>query len=169
MDKWNEKNEEKVKAYKAEWHKKNYRKVNRYAKGSVRSNAIKHGYRSGTEQQICEALLDLGVKFGYEDMVLKYTKPETHHKYTPDLTFKKLDGELMIVELKGRFTLEDRKKHLWIKDQYPDLDLRFCFCNSRQKLVKGGKVTYGEWAERNGFKYCDKIIPDSWLGEVERV
>jgi len=45
------------------------------------------------------------------------------------------------------------------------LDIRFVFTNSRRKLRKGAKSTYGEWCSRYDFEYYDRIIPESWIKE----
>ncbi len=71
----------------------------------------------------------------------------------------------IIVEVKGRFTSDDRRKHVAIKKQHPDLDIRFVFENSRRKLSKGAKSTYATWCERNKFLYADRVIPEEWLKE----
>ena len=63
------------------------------------------------------------------------------------------------------FTAADRRKHLAIKKQHPALDIRFVFENSRRKLRKGAKSTYGEWCIKYGFRYYDRIIPEDWLKE----
>ena len=59
----------------------------------------------------------------------------------------------------------DRKKHLCIQKQQPSIDIRFVFTNSKNKLSKGAKSTYGEWCNKHGFKYYDRIIPEDWLKE----
>lgn len=69
------------------------------------------------------------------------------------------------METKGRFTATDRKKHLLVKAQRPDLDIRFVFSNSRAKLNKGSKTTYADWCNKHGFLYADKLIPTEWLDE----
>ena len=56
-------------------------------------------------------------------------------------------------------------KHLAIKKQHPNLDIRFIFSNSKQKLRKGAKSTYAEWCIKHKFRYYDKIIPEEWLKE----
>ena len=66
---------------------------------------------------------------------------------------------------KGMFTAADRRKHLAIKKQHPTLDIRFVFENSRRKLRKGAKSTYGEWCIKYGLLYYDRIIPEDWLNE----
>tara|TARA_R110001606_G_scaffold60362_2_gene142301 strand:+ start:1387 stop:1647 length:261 start_codon:yes stop_codon:yes gene_type:complete len=79
--------------------------------------------------------------------------------YTPD--FELPNG--IIIESKGRFVSADRKKHLKVKEQYPKLDIRFVFSNSRGKINKGSKTTYAMWCDKYGFKYADKEIPEKWL------
>tara|TARA_R110002126_G_scaffold39024_8_gene116154 strand:+ start:310 stop:588 length:279 start_codon:yes stop_codon:yes gene_type:complete len=79
--------------------------------------------------------------------------------YTPDFILP--NG--VIVESKGRFMVDDRMRHLEIKRQHPDLDIRFVFSNSNAKISKKSKTTLGMWAENNGFMYADKRIPDEWI------
>ena len=69
------------------------------------------------------------------------------------------------IETKGRFLPKDRRKHLLIKKQYPDMDLRFVFNNSKAKLSKKSKTTYADWCNKNGFQFADKLIPDEWFNE----
>jgi len=47
----------------------------------ARSNAIKHGYRSGFEHKVADQLKESKTKFEYETTVINYIKPETQHKY----------------------------------------------------------------------------------------
>ncbi len=58
---------------------------------------------------------------------------------------------------------EDRTKHLTFREQHPNIDIRFVFSNSKNKLRKGAKTTYGEWCDRNGFLYSDRVIDENWL------
>jgi hypothetical protein len=127
-----------------------------YSKKAV---AAKYGFRSGLEMEIDAYLKQNGIDGEYELNVINYVKPETKHKYTPD--FKLPNG--IFVETKGRFVTEDRKKHLLIKEQNPDLDIRFLFQNSRAKISKNSKTTYADWCIKHGFQYADKVIPDEWL------
>jgi len=39
------------------------------------------------------------------------------------------------------------------------------FTNSKTKLRKGAKSSYGEWCIKYGFRYYDRIIPEDWLKE----
>jgi len=123
-----------------------------------RRHAIKNGYRSGLEDDIAKDLKDRGVNFEYEKLKVQWQLLE-NKTYTPD--FKLPNG--IIIESKGRFVQSDRKKHLIIQDQHPFLDIRFVFSNSRSKLYKGAKSTYGDWCNKHGFLYADKRIPDEWL------
>ena len=52
-----------------------------------------------------------------------------------------------------------------IKEQHPDIEIRFVFSNENAKLYKGSKTSYSQWAEKHGFKYAHKRIPDDWLTE----
>ena len=123
-----------------------------------RRHAIKNGYRSGLEDDIAKDLKDRGVEFEYEKLKVRWQLLE-NKTYTPD--FKLPNG--IIIESKGRFVQADRKKHLIIQDQHPFLDIRFVFSNSKAKLYKGAKSTYGDWCNKHGFLYADKRIPEEWL------
>lgn len=123
-----------------------------------RRHAIRNGYRSGLEDDISVDLKKRGVSFKYETLKIKWTLLE-NKTYTPDFILP--NG--IIVESKGRFVATDRKKHLKVKEQHPSLDIRFVFSNSRGKINKGSRTTYGDWCDRHGFIYADKRIPDEWL------
>lgn len=131
----------------------------RRATYSVKAVAAKYGFRSGLEMTIDESLKSRGIDGEYEKHIIQYTKPETHHKYHPD--FKLPNG--IFIETKGRFLTDDRKKHLLIKAQNPNLDIRFLFQNSKTKISKASKTTYADWCIKHGFKFADKDIPDDWL------
>ena len=122
--------------------------------------AIKNGYRSGLEDRISDQLKGLSVSFKYEEFKIKYEVHEIR-TYTPD--FELPNG--IIVESKGRFVAADRKKHLLVKKQHPELDIRFVFSNSRNKITKGSKTSYADWCNKNGFIYADKLIPEEWVTE----
>jgi hypothetical protein len=125
----------------------------------LRKSALKAGYRSGLEQDNAKHLKKHGCGYQYEEQKIMYiSKPRT---YTPDFV---LDNGI-VVETKGRFMPSDRAKHLLIKQQYPDLDVRFVFSNSRAKLSKRSKTTYGDWCDKHGFPYADRLIPTDWMNE----
>ena len=117
--------------------------------------------------QIAEQLISEHVDFEYESKVIKYTKPQKVHRYTPDFILEKKRGGIMHIEGKGRFLTADKQKTLLVKEQYPKLDLRFVFSNSKTKISKKSKTTYAMWCEKHGFKYADKFIPKEWLNEIK--
>lgn len=127
------------------------------AYSGLRKSALKAGFRSGLEQDNAKHLEANNTTYEYEKLKLKYIgKPKT---YTPD--FQMSNG--IIIETKGRFMPSDRSKHLLIKQQHPELDIRFVFSNSNTRLSKTSKTTYGGWCEQHGFIYANKLIPLSWM------
>jgi len=123
--------------------------------------AKKHGFKSGLEESISKQIASRGIKVEYETEQVSYIIPASEHNYHPDF---RLPNEIR-VETKGRFVLADRKKHLLVKSQHPELDVRFVFTNSKNKISKKSKTTYAMWCEKHGFKYADKEIPNSWFEE----
>ena len=121
-------------------------------------------YRSGLESALARNLKSKGIPVQYEEYKLDYVIPESVHKYTPDFVLP--NG--IVIESKGIFSVEDRKKHLLIKEQYPNLDIRFVFTRSKTPLYKGASTTYADWCLKYGFRYADKLIPDSWLKEPNK-
>ena len=122
--------------------------------------ARKYGYRSGLELKVSTYLKELKIKFLYEAIKIEW-EDLAYRTYTPDFVLP--NG--IIIETKGQFTAADRRKHRDIQKQHPKLDIRFVFENSRRKLRKGAKSTYGEWCIKYGFRYYDRIIPEDWLKE----
>lgn len=128
---------------------------------SSKQVGLKYGFRSGLEEAIAVDLTSKGVGFTFEELVIPYVKPAKPAKYTPDFVLS--NG--IIIESKGRFLTEDRQKHILVKTQHPELDIRFVFSNSKTKISKRSKTTYADWCIKNGFLYADKEIPDAWLKE----
>lgn len=127
------------------------------AKGIARAGA----YRSGLEDKVSKQLEGKGISFDYEIWKIPYTIPESYHIYTPDFLLP--NG--IFIETKGLWDSDDRKKHLLIREQYPDIDIRLVFSSSRSKLYKGSKTSYAEWCEKHGILFADKLIPLEWLKE----
>lgn len=119
------------------------------------------GYRSGLEVAIARQLEKLGVPFEYEPFKVPFIQPPKRRTYTPDYTLS--NG--ITVESKGRMVTSDRQKHKWLKEQYPDLDLRFVFSNPRTTISKKSKTTYAMWADSHGFQWAAKKIPQEWIDE----
>ena len=116
-----------------------------------------HGFRSNFELNVAQQLVKKKIAYDYEKHPIQYIKECT---YTPDFYLKKYG---FFVEVKGQFTASDRGKHLLIKKQQPELDIRLLFLNANSKLYKGSKTTYGRWCDRYDIKWCDKFLPKEWL------
>lgn len=134
------------------------------SKSKVRANAIKYGYRSGFEHKISEQLEQQNINPQYETTVVKYTIPARDSKYTVDFTLP--NG--ILVETKGRWMPDDRKKHLLVKEQHPELDIRIVFQSAKSKLRKGSKTTYADYCDKHGIKWAEKTIPQSWIDEEKK-
>jgi hypothetical protein len=132
---------------------------------SIRALARKHGYRSGLEDKISEQLSTTDKVWSYETEKLKYTVPERLATYTPDFILTKSNGDKMYIETKGRFTTSDRKKMKLVKEANTELDIRLLFQTPNNKITKGSKTTYADWADKNGYKWAAKEIPAEWLSE----
>jgi hypothetical protein len=129
-------------------------------KRSAAEVSLAHGFRSGLEDSNVYRLRAQGVPFTYEEFKI----PWVLHKdctYTPDFLLP--NG--IIVETKGRFVTSDRQKHLAIKKQEPDLDIRFVFSRSKAAISKGSNTTYGDWCFTKHFKFTDSLIPEAWWKE----
>ena len=121
-------------------------------------------YRSGLEDTIADQLRHSKVDAVYEGYSIQYRIPESLHTYTPDFVLP--NG--IIIETKGVFDAADRKKHLLIQQQYPNLDIRFVFSNINAKIYKGSKTTHADWCRKHGFQYAHKAVPASWLKEAPK-
>lgn len=121
-------------------------------------------YRSGLEEKNMKLLESKGVKAEYEMWRVPYVVPASNHHYTPDILLP--NG--IFVETKGLWESDDRKKHLLIREQHPDLDIRLVFSSSRTKIYKGSPTSYAEFCEKHGILFADKLIPVEWLKETTR-
>lgn len=119
-------------------------------------------YRSTLEQKVAVQL----PKIEYETDKIKYIVPASKHSYTPD--FKLPDGSY--IEVKGRLQASERKKHLLIQEQHPEIEIKFYFDKSQNKLYKGSPTTYADWANKNGFLWTDtkRGLPKEWLTKVRQ-
>lgn len=126
--------------------------------------------RSGYEQKIADNLTSRGVEFRYEDTKLHYlrkirsgtclecghTKVYQHCTYTPDFDVYKEGVLVYHIESKGRFLGKDRTKMKEIKEQHPDLDIRFLVYRKNQEVEA--------WLTKRGYPYAvGHAIPDEWL------
>jgi len=129
-----------------------------------RNIAVANGYRSGLEDQIAAAIAAEGLKVLFETDRIAYDVPLRHSRYTPDFKLPKRGGHWYL-ETKGLFTSNDRQKHLLIQQQHPTIDIRYLFQNSRAKIYKGSKSRYQDWADKHNFRWCHKVLPQSWIDE----
>lgn len=125
---------------------------------------LRHGFRSGLEEINAKHLQSLGVEFDFEATKIKYIVPETNHTYTPDFSLP--NG--ILVETKGKLEARDRAKHIFVRNQNPELDIRFVFQRPHDKINKGSPTTYAKWAEKNGFKWAARLIPEAWVREPKK-
>ena len=128
---------------------------------SRKPNHRAKAYRSGLEDQTAAFLQPLQKEVRYEALKIEW-EDLRYRTYTPDFV---LDNGI-IIETKGLFDNDDRRKHVTIKEQHPELDIRFVFSNANAKLYKGAKSRYFEWCEKNGFLWANRVIPQEWLTEV---
>jgi hypothetical protein len=125
-------------------------------KSQSRVEAVRLGFRSDFEKRIAECLDELGTYWEYEPFAIAYeAKPK---KYTPDFILP--NG--VIIEAKGRFTSSDRAKHLLLKTQRPELDIRFVF-QYDNKLTRSSNTRYSDWCKSNGFLFALREVPKEWL------
>lgn len=122
---------------------------------------LRHGFRSGLEVKIGQAIEAQGQAVVYEQRRIEYLVPASRHHYTADF---ELDNGILL-EGKGVFDSTDRAKHIFVRTQYPELDIRFVFTRSAAPITPGSKTTLADWCARYGFKYCDKVPPVSWFRE----
>jgi len=112
--------------------------------------------RNSFERTILNELDTMKVYYQYEPFRIPYQKPVSH--YLPDIV---LDNGT-IIEIKGIFDAQDRKKHLLLKEQHPNLNVHFVFQQSNKKITKSSKTTYAAWCEKHGFPYAEKHLPKEW-------
>ena len=132
-------------------------------RSAKRRAAVEEGYRSAFEKEIADQAKKDRIKFEYEPSEGRIEWVDKVKTYTPDFVLP--NG--IIVEAKGRLTVHDRKKHMQIKKQHPDLDIRFIF-QYNNPITKGSKTRYTDWADKNGFPWAMKHIPKEWKKEKKK-
>ena len=119
---------------------------------------LRKGFRSEFERGIAHWMIKKGIKYEYELQYIEY-QPKIK-RYTPDFYLPKQD---IFIEAKGFWDLADRKKHLLVREQNPEFDIRLLFVNANNKLNKSSKTTYGAWCDKNKILWAEKRIPIEWL------
>jgi len=105
-------------------------------------------YRSKFEQTVGEFL---GTNAEHEPERISFIQPSKSRFYVPD--FKTRGG--VFIECKGKWDASDRIKHVWLREQHPDKRIAIVFQNSKVRLNKKSKTTYGEWATKNNIEWYD--------------
>jgi hypothetical protein len=101
----------------------------------------------------------------YEPYRLTYTSERT---YLVD--FVPVCDESILIEAKGRFrSSEEARKYVDIQKSHPDKEIVFIFMAPKQPMPHakrrkdGTKMSHGEWADKNGFKYYElSSLPLEW-------
>lgn len=112
--------------------------------------------RSGPERSLDLQLRASGLVYSNEAIKLPYI---LSYNYIPDFYIPSLD---MYIEVKGYFRRDDQAKMKAIKQQHPELDIRFVFQEADKKIAYG-KITNAQWAEKNNFPWAEGRIPDEWF------
>lgn len=117
-------------------------------------------FRSQFEAFIAARLDTTGQRYAYELDRINFVQPSKKRYYKPDFHLIDLG---FFIEVKGLFRASDRKKHLWIKEQHPELDIRFVFQNAQLPIRTGSKTTCAMWCDKHGFKWSHKVVPREWI------
>ena len=105
---------------------------------------MKRAFRSGLEKDLSEKL---DGQYKFEPYNLPYT---VHKKYLPDFVH---EDKAILIECKGFFRGGDTQKYTAIRESMPEWELIFVLSNPNKKVRKGGKITMGEWCEKEGFQH----------------
>ena len=104
-------------------------------------------FRSALEKEFSKEVAKKG--FLYEPYDIPYT---VHRKYKPDFVNEE---KKVMVEVKGFFRIGDTLKYKSIRDTIlvDNWELVFLLSNPNKKVRKGGKITMGQWCDKEGFKH----------------
>ena len=146
--------------------KRNSRMAKEYAKLA--------GMRSIGEVRCAADMKRRRVKYEYESTTLAYQhEPQ---KYTPDFVIEKsvskhvdkIVSDYIFIEYKGKMTNETRKKLLSIQRCNPTQRICMVFEKPNNKIRKGSKTKYWQWAEKNNFPWSEHYVKSEWLkGDFE--
>lgn len=139
-------------------------------------------YRSGLEYAFAKDLELKKIEFRYEPETIQYRKrvakgvcdacggDKTHQRrtYLPDFVVvlkghSGRGGDTVYIETKGRLTPADRAKMVAVKQDNPELDIRFIFGANNKLNNKNKNERYSDWAEKHGFRYSiGPVYPSEW-------
>jgi hypothetical protein len=124
-------------------------------------------YRNSFEQRIGGQLDAAGIEFVYEGDKIPFAVPARPAKYWPDFRVGNI-----ILEGKGWFGrsgAKERQKFVLIKEQHPELDIRFVFSDANKRIYKTSPTTYAKWANDHGFPWSTKgVIPAQWITDLKK-
>jgi hypothetical protein len=115
---------------------------------TYRRSKNKGRYKSLLERDFASHLAKRKLPADYEAKTFQYVRPS---HYTPDW---KIHDKLYL-ETKGEFASSQRANLVAFKAQHPDVEIILVFAEASNKLHKRAKMTYAEWADKNGFRYHD--------------
>lgn len=126
-----------------------------------KKTASLNNYKSKFEKTVGDYL---GQRAEYEPDRISFTQPAKQRYYLPDFKI----GDATYIECKGKWTADDRAKHVWVKEQNPNVRVILLFQNSKVRLNKRSNTTYGDWATKNGLEwYCWKQgLPEELLTTI---
>lgn len=144
--------------------------------------SIEPSFKSKLEKDVAAQFEADGVAYSHEGEWIRYIVPEREAKYLPDFRFNNCP---IIVEPKGRFggvyyngrrqtagtkeaAVKERQKFALLKEQHPELDIRFVFSRASTPIYPGSKTTYGKWATDHGFLWAEKVVPQAWIDEIKQ-
>ena len=118
--------------------------------------------RSKFEEEVARKYPELE----YETDKLTYVVPAKKRTYNPD--WKVRDN--VYIETKGKLERETIEKMLLVKEQNLNATIYILFQRGTNKLRKGSKMTYLDWAKKNGFEAAcwqqtRGQIPEEWIKE----
>jgi hypothetical protein len=128
---------------------------------------IKARYRNKLEEKVGEQLHAAGIKAAYEGYWVPFAVPSRTAKYLPDFRVGNI-----IIETKGWFgrqSAKERQKFVLLKEQHPELDIRFVFTNDTKPIYKGSPTTFADWARDHGFKWSSGgRVPREWIDDLKK-
>ena len=104
-------------------------------------------FRSALEKEFSKEVKRKGFK--YEPYGIPYIVNRT---YMPDFVHEE---KKVMVEVKGFFRVGDTLKYKSIRDTILEdgWELIFLLSNEHKKVRKGGKITMGQWCDKEGLKH----------------
>jgi Phage endonuclease I len=113
-------------------------------------------FKSGFERSLAANLSSRGIKFRYESQQVPYVLERT---YNPD--FEMVDHGFFI-EAKGLLDRDSKAKMAAVKQQHPEIDIRFVFMQAAKRIPRT-RQTHAQWAEKHGFKWAEGTAPEEWF------